>query len=267
MGAAGVSSALAGGSFAAGALGASSIGLVATAGSGFVSGAIIGASGGLVGGFTTGFGNGLVEGKGIGDCFKNGIRDGALGAITGGIVGGVAGGIKALSGDANFWSGMKTLDTSQGVGAHSSEAQSLVNKGSAKGWYMGKYQNVNVYETSGLGSGKYSGGLTLPPKSILIGKGAFGLIGNNDQINDLMMHEFGHILESRQSFVGLEGFYKVIAPESLLTSRMSYANSYWTETWANHLSENYFGKCFLNSVKYPSSNLSGDNYLKFFNYK
>jgi RHS repeat-associated protein len=102
MGAGGVSSALANGSFAAGALGTSA---AAVAGSGFVSGAIVGAAGGLVGGFSTGFGNSLVDGKGIGDCFKNGIRDGGIGAITGGVVGGVVGGIDAAMDGRNFWSG------------------------------------------------------------------------------------------------------------------------------------------------------------------
>jgi RHS repeat-associated protein len=267
MGAAGVSSALGGGSFAAGALGASSIGVVATAGSGFVSGAIVGASGGLVGGFTTGFGNSLVEGKGIGDCFKNGIRDGALGAITGGIVGGVAGGIKALSGEANFWTGNKTLDLSEAGGFHNLKlGPDGKLPANTIGKYMGKFEGVNVYESDAgfLGSGEGSGGLTLPPNRITVGKGAYSLLGrNNKSINDLFRHEFGHILEYRQPFVGLEGFYKVIAPESLLTSNMSFANNYWTETWANHLSNSYFGGVFNNLTKYPSAPLSFFNFCKF----
>lgn len=102
MGAGGVSSALAGGSFSAGALGTAA---ACSVGSGFASGAVVGAAGGLAGGFTSGFGNGLVEGKNIGDCFKNGIKDGALGAITGGVIGGIAGGIDAALDGRNFWSG------------------------------------------------------------------------------------------------------------------------------------------------------------------
>ncbi|UFH34663.1 hypothetical protein [Flavobacterium acetivorans] len=98
----------------------------------------------------------------------------------------------------------------------------------------------------------------------MVGKGAYTLLGKgNENVKELFRHEFGHILQYRQSFVGLEGFYKVIAPESLLTSNMSFANSYWTETWANHLSNNYFGSVFNNLTKYPSSPLSIFNFSKF----
>ena len=264
MGAGGVSSALAGGSFSAGALGTAA---AYSVGSGFVSGAVVGAAGGLVGGFATGFGNSLVENKNIGDCFKNGIHDGALGAITGGVVGGVAGGIKALSGDANFWTGNKTLDLSEAGGFHN------LNLGpdgklppNTIGKYMGKFEGVNVYESDAgfLGSGEGSGGLTLPPNRITVGKGAYSLLGKNLYVNDLFRHEFGHILEYRQPFVGLINFYKVIGTESLLTSNMSFADSYWTETWANHLSNNYFGGVFNDFTKYPAAPLSFFNFCKFF---
>lgn len=100
-----------------------------------------------------------------------------------------------------------------------------------------------------------------------MGKGAYALLGkNNAKIVDLFHHEFGHILESRQWFVGLDGFYKIIAPESIASSALgssNFANNYWTETWANQLSEDYFGSVFKNIAKYPSASLSNYNLSKF----
>lgn len=102
IGAGGVSSALAGGSFGAGALGTSA---ALTATSSFFTGAVIGASGGLVGGFATGVGNSLLDGQNIGKALGNGVRDGLVGSLTGGVIGGVAGGIDAVRDGRRFWDG------------------------------------------------------------------------------------------------------------------------------------------------------------------
>jgi RHS repeat-associated protein len=104
MGAAGVSSALAGGSFTAGALGTSSA-WACTATSSFFSGAVIGAAGGLAGGFASGVGNSLVEGQNIGKALGNGVRDGLFGALSGGVIGGIAGGIDAALDNRRFFDG------------------------------------------------------------------------------------------------------------------------------------------------------------------
>lgn len=141
-----------------------------------------------------------------------------------------------------------------------------------KGKYVGKYEGVKVYENSriGLGVGENSSGVTLPPDKILVGKGAYSLLGKgNEKIADLFRHEFGHILQSRQPFVGIDGFYKVIARESIwsaATSTYAEHNSFWTETWANSLSNNYFGGSFNYPSVYPISSLSSSNFLKFFNH-
>lgn len=55
----------------------------------------------------------------------------------------------------------------------------------------------------------------------------------NSKVIDLFHHEFGHILEYRQWFVGLDGFYKVIAPESIATSALRSSD------FANYLSQDY----------------------------
>lgn len=139
---------------------------------------------------------------------------------------------------------------------------------SFKSKYVGKFEGVKVYETNniGLGFGENSGGVTLPPDKILVGKGAYSLLGKSAKIRDLFHHEFGHILQSRQSFVGLDGFYNIIAPESFASSALgtsNFANNFWTETWANNLSEDYFGVAFRDIVKYPSASLSNFNLSKF----
>ena len=187
----------------------------------------------------------------------------ATGVIMGGIFGGIRAGSEALEGDASFWTGNKTLDTSKGVGAHSAAAKSIVNQGTIRAKYAGKYEDVNVYEHKSLGNGRYSSGLTLPPDTIIVGKGAYAVKNAFNETYDLFKHEFGHILQSREPFVGVKGFYKIIAPESLATSNTSFADSYWTETWANHLSKQYFGYGFYDSVRFPVKDISAFNRTKF----
>ena len=237
-----------------------------TTAAGFWSGAVIGGSTG----FVTGVAGSAFSSVVSGGSLKLGqlLTAGAIGAVIGGVAGGISAGNRAVKeGDSNFWTGEKELDTSQGVGAHTAGAKEIVAKGSLTAKYVGKFEGVKVYETSKLGDGIYAGGITLPPDTICVGTNVFPY--NNifaySETQDLLHHEFGHILESRQSFVGVDGFYRVIAPESLVTSKLgSFANNYWTETWANSLSNDYFGYGFYNSIKYPINSLSMLNYAKFF---
>lgn len=56
-----------------------------------------------------------------------------------------------------------------------------------------------------------------------------------------MQHEFGHVLQYR--IVGLKKYYTVIAKESIVscTKNADAHSIFWTETWANYLSKQYFG--------------------------
>ena len=96
----GLSSALAHGSFWAGAVGTSSVSAV-----GFGAGALAGAGGGFAGGFLLGAGNSAIAGNSTQDMLNAGLRDGAYGALTGGLLGGIHGGIAANRQGANFWTG------------------------------------------------------------------------------------------------------------------------------------------------------------------
>jgi hypothetical protein len=190
------------------------------------------------------------------------VLGGAItGAIIGGAIGGIQAGIRAQDGEAGFWRGSKTLDTSQGVGMHGDPIamkKAGFGRNSFKTKFVGKFKDANVYESTdpSIGKGATSGGITLPPGKIIVGKGAYRLYGKLAKVTDLFHHEYGHILQAKN--VGLEAFYKVIAPQSLITSNMDIADSFWTETWANHLAEKEFG-CFYNSVRFPSAPLSKFN--------
>ena len=80
----------------------------------------------------------------------------------------------------------------------------------------------------------------------------------------LLQHEFGHILQARK--VGLVAYYSIIAKESFISASFDGINGwshdlFWTETWANYLSQNYFGaNSLINS--WPSQNISWFNYLR-----
>lgn len=79
----------------------------------------------------------------------------------------------------------------------------------------------------------------------------------------MIQHEYGHILQYRK--VGTYFYYSVIAKESLANCMFDKVfktdthSSFWTETWANYLSKNYFGNNWLGretkksiSFYYPS---------------
>ena len=136
------------------------------------------------------------------------------------------------------------------------------------GTYVGKFEDVNVFETPVLGKwrpeGGYSG-VTIPEHGIVVGLGVL----END--NDMMKHEFGHILQYRKH--GARAYWEVIGPESLWSANKHGKNGwnhnkFWTETYANYLARNYFGVQYMmdgkdyfhwNTDEYPAVNISPEN--------
>ncbi len=80
--------------------------------------------------------------------------------------------------------------------------------------YVGKYEGVNIYESSKLGKGQYSGGITLPGRCIIVGNGVM----KRNLYPELLQHPFGHILQANK--LGLTAFYMVIGKESLASAAM-----------------------------------------------
>jgi len=224
-------------------------------GGAIASGASIGAGKllGNGGGFIDGFARGALSGGATGGV--NAILSGQdigrgiwQGAAIGGAIGGAFAGVEARKAGARFFSGKKTFDISNGVGAHniSNATPSIFD---AK--YKGKFEGVNVFETEKLGYGRYSGGITLPKTGIIVGQGVF----SRGLYPELMQHEFGHILQARR--VGVGTFYGIIGKESLLSAAFSHShNTYWTETWANYLSQQYFGSAYIPSAQFPVQDIS-----------
>ena len=131
-----------------------------------------------------------------------------------------------------------------------------------KAKYVGDFEGVNMYESSKLGTGYGSGGVTLPGKGIIVGRNAYSRAADMG----LVRHEFGHILQSRM--VGKFSFYRVIGKESLLSAARSGKNGYshntfWAETWANYLSYDYFGNpSYWDMTRFPIENISLFNWLR-----
>ena len=244
--ASGVNVAMAGGNFWAGAAGLAK-GISST---GFISGAISGASAGFVGGLILGAGDSWVEGNNFRKGLLSGLKSGGAGALMGGIVGGINGGLDALDKGTNFWTGTGKFDVTGAMACKHCDPEGMIDylKNKVKtirGKYVTNYCGQNVYESKYLGfysSGNYSG-FTLPDRGIIVGKGVY----TNGGINGLAMlqHEFGHVLQYR--IVGPVLYYGVIAKESLLNCGVDKVlgtnthDTFWTETWANYLSKQYFG--------------------------
>ena len=242
----GVNVSMAGGSFGAGFAGTAT----GVASTGFLSGAITGAATGLTSGFISGMGNSLVEGQNIGHSFNNGLKQAGKQGLNAGLFGGISGGMNAFRKDLDFWSGKSSLDLSKGFGAHG--IKNLNQKITGK--WVGKFEGVDMYESSKLGNGQYSGGITLPGRGIVVGSGAYSQGCNKE----LVHHEFGHILQARK--VGLKAFYTLIGPESLISAAnngiMWHSHKkFWTETWANYLSKEYFGNMYFGSSDFPIQKL------------
>jgi RHS repeat-associated protein len=259
---AGVNVAMAGGAFGAGFMGTAA-GVSST---GFIAGVATGAASGFAGGFVTSSGNAWMGGFNFGEGLWSGVKGGGIGALAGGITGGLAGGIDALTKGTNFWTGKTSFDLSQGYGASGSFK---IGEKTITGKYVGKFEDVNVFESKMLGdyygNDGYSG-VTLPERGIIVGKGVHTSGMRAGQA--MMQHEYGHILQYR--IVGEKPYYSIIAPESLASATMDGVggwrhSNFWTETWANHLSKKYFENNWLGVFypsSYPTQNISKFNLIR-----
>jgi len=242
----GVNVSLAGGSFSSGFMfgssGVSSIGAF--------SGFLTGASSGFSGAFLSSIGNGLLNGDNFGSSFKDGLVQGGINGLIGGTINGISSGVASYNKGLNFFTGKGTFDVSQA-------AASCIPPGlkNVTGKYVGQYLNeVDVYETAELGIGKNSGGVTLPGIGIIVGQGVHSKGANLD----LMKHEFGHVLQYR--LIKSNAYYRVIGTSSLASASLHGVdghshNKFWTETWANYLSQQYHGGAW-NTIDFPIKNIN-----------
>lgn len=107
-------------------------------------------------------------------------------------------------------------------------------------------------------------GVAIPSKGIFLGKNVF----RNDY--DMVKHEFGHVLQ--YNLHGELAYYSIIAPESFVNASMSKTdmehNNFWTETYANYLSYNYFKTKYnctsWNLKEYPIKSISFFNRLRLY---
>ena len=243
--ASGVNVAMAGGNFWTGAAGLAK-GIAST---GFLAGAASGASAGFAGGFIYGAGNSWVDGHSFGKGLLAGLGSGSLGALEGGIAGGLIGGLDALDKGTNFWTGKASFNTTGAMACTEGAPSDFKIGDIIDVKYKGMFEGQYVYESKQLGtyaSGNYAG-FTLPDQGIVVGDGVFSS-GKKGGLA-MLQHEFGHVLQYRK--VGAIDYYDVIAKESLLNcgyDKLFGTNThstYWTETWANYLSKNYFGAEWL----------------------
>ena len=123
-------------------------------------------------------------------------------------------------------------------------------------------EGENVFENElimgDINKGSNYRGATFPGRGILVSKGV--LTGEGSQGRALLQHEFGHILQFRE--VGAKAYYSLIAPASLASACRSEIkhDCFWTETWANYLSKEYFGANWLgNKYKYIAQPLNSIN--------
>lgn len=245
--ASGVNVAMAGGSFWAGAAGMAN-GISST---GFLSGAASGAASGFAGGFVSGFGNSLIDGSSFEKGILTGLDYGLESGFAGGIFGGIAAGIDALDKGTNFWDGTIKVSMDGAFSCMGNDLEGIWDNLKEEcqdfvGKYVGDYEGQPVYESKILGTYSEKGGyrgFTRPDEGIFVGKKVF--TGNSMNGRAMMQHEFGHVLQYR--IVGAEKYYNVIAKESSLNcakippyNKISH-DLFWTETWANYLSKQYFG--------------------------
>lgn len=241
--ASGINVALAGGNFWAGATGFAN-GISST---GFLASAASGASAGFVSGLILGTGNSWVEKHSIGTSLLKGLKSGSIGFVTGGLVDGIIGGFDALEKGTNFLTGMTNISLNEGCTYSEMGADGILDKikhktEKIKVKYVGDYEGQHVFESASLGvcskNGGFSG-VTFPDRGIFVGKGVF--TGYTEYGRAMMQHEFGHVLQYR--IVGFNKYYSVISKESIEScSKNANAHStFWTETWANYLSKQYFG--------------------------
>jgi len=242
---------------------------------GFAAGALIGGAGGAAGGFAGGAMGAWFNGSSFGDGLMAGLIGAGIGAVAGGLIGGTIKGIEAAEHGDDFWNGIHTFDLSKGVGATNIRAEVLKQE-SLNGVYSGRtYRGVRVYESILLGDSKMSGGITFPERGIVVGNGAYR---NGNLFPHLMQHEFGHILQYRLiqaslgAQVGLDRYYRIIGMNSFASAtKETFSlgiynhNEFWTETWANYLSQQYMGDSYLFDLKnYPVNNIDSQTYKRLF---
>lgn len=96
----GVNAAIAGGSFASGFVGSSTV-----SSTGFWAGAGTGAASGFASGFISGTGNSLLAENSFGQSLQNGWKEGLMGLGSGAVIGGICGGIDAAINHREFFTG------------------------------------------------------------------------------------------------------------------------------------------------------------------
>lgn len=221
---------------------------------GFWAGAAVGAASGGSSGLILGTGNAWANEAGFSDGLEAGFAAAGIGALSGGIINGVISGISAAKAGANFWTAKTELDLSNAFGASGTP----IGEKTVTGKYVGKFEGVKMYESD------IPGGITLPGRGIIVYEGAFSKASDMP----LVHHEFGHILQARK--VGLKSFYEIIAKESLASATMDGVlgwrhNTFWTETWANYLSNNYFGaNSLLNNSVWPKQDINWFNSFRLY---
>jgi hypothetical protein len=97
----------------------------------------------------------------------------------------------------------------------------------------GIFEGIKIFEAHWMPVGA---GMALPGFGIIVYPGGSGNI-------KLLRHEFGHILQSKET--GILSFYFEIGIPSLFSAMRNGKNGhrhqmYWTEVWADQLSTLYF---------------------------
>lgn len=242
-------------------------------GTGFWNGAIVGTTSEAAGGFVGGAGNAWINGGNLGSGLLAGLKGAGTGGLTGGIMGGVMKGSDvAKNGNANFWTGSRTAYVKS---AGLSKALGYDVFAEYKGYYVGDFEGVSIYESKKLGTyseskSGFSGGLTLPGYGITVGE---GVLSRGYDIHTLR-HEFGHILQA--DIVSTPVFYSKIGTRSLWSATINNStthSNYWPEKWANYLSNKYFtmkynamqlGPVNWDIKRFPIENISKDLFESIF---
>lgn len=215
---------------------------------GFYGGAITGGASGFAANLTTGIWHGDKFGSIVTSSFK--------GALIGAAIGGVISGVQSKLDNRNFLDGGKSINIDNKVACTTNIPDGVTQ---IDGKYVGKYQGVKVFETYQLGEGLGSGGVTLPGTGIFVGKGVY----RQGLDPDLLMHEFGHILQAND--IGKLRFFSKVAPSSAWSASKHGENgwnhmAHWTESWANYKSYNFFGRPFIDVNQYIIQNISPQRY-------
>ena len=241
----------------------------------------------MAGGFVSGVGNAWNGGASFGQGLAAGGIGAGFGAVTGGAIGGVSGGINATKEDLGFFfKSWKKFDLSKGAGFHPpgpgfdgyDRSLDVGDSRTFLGTYKGKFEDALVFEAKNLGTGKNSGGVTFPgfgkgSGTIVVGDKVYSdhsnflsssVPGHSNPLKysqDLLRHEYGHILQAKD--IGVLQFYHKVGSLSLGSATINAAghSNFWTEKWANYLSNNYFkpvttGTAFYNTKRYPIKNIS-----------